>query len=454
MKRIIFLHSEFIDKNIPAVINYFDQNKPKETSPFYDYINLYRDKFENDGYIFEFKDILDYNSKQLNQIYVFDLMRSIFKNCVYELSSSTIEQLKNNNIPILFYFASEGFEFETYFWIDFIQKQLTELGLEKNLKFLFFGTGRSTQYFYEKHIEKFSDQELRNKYNNLPKFGKDFFELSHRSKMTRCFGIDWFEHFFWSNWRYTEYYTNKRFHETLSKIATVENKNKNFVCLNRNLRYQRLALVSELCRHNLQIGNHITLTGGSEIPNPLSNECQKVRSHILQDTKKIRYFNKFIENYKPIKSMFFQETDNYRYLSIPPLEYYYDTFYELVTETEVGENTLFLTEKILKPIALYQPFLLFGNPFSLKYLRSLGYETFPEMFDESYDEEKSLNKRFNMIIQQVLEFRNLSRAKKANRYRSVIHKLRHNKKLFDKRMEGMTHKITIDALDQILKIIN
>ena len=452
MKHITFLYNEFINETTPAVINYLREDKAKEIAPFFKYINDYSECFEDDGYYFNFKDITDYDVNKTNQIYVFDLMRSIFNRCVNDLSESTLKLLRDHQIPMLFYFPSEGFEFEYYLWIDYIQKQLTEQGLDKNLKFLIFGTGYLTQQFYDAHIEKFSHQEARDIVIEQEWLDKDFFDMSHRSKFTRCFGVNFFEHFHYEKLKDSSYYNSKKYQKQLAKILDTEYKNKNFVCLNRNLRYHRLALISELCRHGLHTSNHVTLIGGTMLE-PGTGECWKVEEYILKDSLRRSHFNKFVKNFKPLTSLYVKDSGLHNDLFLPPIRYYQDTFYSLITETEVSDNTLFLSEKILKPMSFYHPFLLLGTPFSLKYLRSLGYETFPEFFDESYDEEKQLDKRFDMVMQQVLEFQKLKRIKKVRKFNSIIDKLQHNKKLCDERMFRSNYTITVESLDDILKII-
>jgi hypothetical protein len=44
-----------------------------------------------------------------------------------------------------------------------------------------------------------------------------------------------------------------------------------------------------------------------------------------------------------------------------------------------------LTEKTFKPIALGMPFVIVGTRGSLEYLRSYGFRTFGDIWDESYD---------------------------------------------------------------------
>ena len=43
------------------------------------------------------------------------------------------------------------------------------------------------------------------------------------------------------------------------------------------------------------------------------------------------------------------------------------------------------------------PFLLVTHPGTLRHLRSIGFETFPEWFDEAYDDIDNDAERFNAI---------------------------------------------------------
>lgn len=79
-----------------------------------------------------------------------------------------------------------------------------------------------------------------------------------------------------------------------------------------------------------------------------------------------------------------------------------DCFVNIVTETLFDDQSIFLTEKTYKPIYLCQPFIIFGNPNSIKKLKKLGYKTFDKWWDESYDCEMDINKRFKKIV-SILE---------------------------------------------------
>ena len=75
-----------------------------------------------------------------------------------------------------------------------------------------------------------------------------------------------------------------------------------------------------------------------------------------------------------------------------------DCFFNIVTETLFDDQSIFLTEKTYKPIYMCQPFIIFGNPHSLKKLKELGYKTFDKWWDESYDDEMDVNLRFQKIV--------------------------------------------------------
>ena len=89
--------------------------------------------------------------------------------------------------------------------------------------------------------------------------------------------------------------------------------------------------------------------------------------------------------------------------SVDPVKHFYDdSLINIVTETYFFNNIIHITEKTYKPIAFMQPFILLGAAGSLQHIRSMGFKTFGEYWDESYDLEKDDKKRFKMIL-DILE---------------------------------------------------
>lgn len=62
------------------------------------------------------------------------------------------------------------------------------------------------------------------------------------------------------------------------------------------------------------------------------------------------------------------------------------SFCHIVTETVYESSRVHLTEKTFKPVVLQQPFLLVAPRHSLRYLQSYGFQTFSDVWDESYDD--------------------------------------------------------------------
>lgn len=82
-------------------------------------------------------------------------------------------------------------------------------------------------------------------------------------------------------------------------------------------------------------------------------------------------------------------------------ELFLNSCINLVTETSFDLNELFISEKILKPILNYQPFIVFGPVNYLKKLKSYGFKTFSDFWDESYDDIVDHVDRIESLISLV-----------------------------------------------------
>lgn len=129
-------------------------------------------------------------------------------------------------------------------------------------------------------------------------------------------------------------------------------------------------------------------------------------------------------------------------------EWYDNTWYSLVVETTQNPGTWFMTEKVFKPIAYYHPFLVFGQEGILKRLQQIGFETFPEIFDESYDQESDNQRRLEMVCKQVKWF---DRSKTLQPI--VKEKLRYNHdRFFDRNL--VIDSIQKELIEPLLSFIN
>ena len=111
---------------------------------------------------------------------------------------------------------------------------------------------------------------------------------------------------------------------------------------------------------------------------------------------------------------------------ISGVKFYENSYFNIVTETFFYEDSLFISEKIFKPILFKQPFLVYSSPFTLKELHKLGYKTFSKIIDESYDLEKDNLKRRGMIESEIKKLCSLSLDELHDVYLSLSDVYEHN----------------------------
>ena len=113
-------------------------------------------------------------------------------------------------------------------------------------------------------------------------------------------------------------------------------------------------------------------------------------------------------------------------------KYYHESYVDLVSETHCElYGDVFLTEKSFKPMAHGLPFVLNASRSSLSQIRGLGYETWPELFDESYDHMPASMDKIAAVGDQIVAF--CHEPERVNRVKTdpeVRAKLEHNQRVF------------------------
>ncbi len=134
----------------------------------------------------------------------------------------------------------------------------------------------------------------------------------------------------------------------------------------------------------------------------LQDHCQTTLNAIDPESK-IHYskHNFTNPNFVPSNEVekFFQRTTSPGNCSADfVLEDYEQTDIEIVLETLFDDDRWHLTEKILRPIACSQPFVLASTMGSLEYLRGYGFKTFDSVWSEDYDLIQDPVKRLQAIV--------------------------------------------------------
>jgi hypothetical protein len=83
-------------------------------------------------------------------------------------------------------------------------------------------------------------------------------------------------------------------------------------------------------------------------------------------------------------------------------------FLHVVSETVYYSKKLHLTEKVFKPIVIKQPFVLLAAPGNLDYLKSYGFKTFSNYWDESYDSIEDPGQRMAAVIKILENLKSMS----------------------------------------------
>jgi len=81
--------------------------------------------------------------------------------------------------------------------------------------------------------------------------------------------------------------------------------------------------------------------------------------------------------------------------------FWYDSTFCTVAVETTQSHTVFVTEKTCKPLAYFHPFMALGAPGTLAFLKKLGYETFENIFDETYDTAPALDTRLKIISRNL-----------------------------------------------------
>jgi hypothetical protein len=107
-----------------------------------------------------------------------------------------------------------------------------------------------------------------------------------------------------------------------------------------------------------------------------------------------------------------------------------DSLVYVPTETVYFGRRQHITEKTFKAIALEMPFVLVAPAGSLEYMREYGFQTFADVFDESYDTETDDIKRIERVTQLLKELDTLTVQERQAIHRACLPIVEHNYRHF------------------------
>ncbi len=130
---------------------------------------------------------------------------------------------------------------------------------------------------------------------------------------------------------------------------------------------------------------------------------------------------------------------------IVPIQLYNQTAYSIIAETHADNRYSCFTEKIFKPILAQRLFIVFSGWKYLENLRSLGFRTFDNVIDESYDQIYNDDERWAAAFEQVKRLCNMDQLEVLEK---ISEQVQHNYNLV------MDTKWQTDHFPPVQQIIN
>jgi hypothetical protein len=195
---------------------------------------------------------------------------------------------------------------------------------------------------------------------------------------------------------------------TTKTLNTLQEKKytKKFLNLNRRWRPHRPLFVALLKVNDLLDQGHVSMAPADD--NQDWDKAWDMISHLEPDLIPHK------DNLATIPDLYLDTREmhiNQVALTDSTDQYYLDSYFSVVSETnfykEYGPG-LFLSEKVFKPVSRRHPFLVLARPYTIKKFKELGYHSFNEIIDESYDNEFDDRKRMMMVLEETKRLCNLS----------------------------------------------
>lgn len=219
------------------------------------------------------------------------------------------------------------------------------------------------------------------------------------------------------------------------KQVNTQERSKKFTCLNRMDKPFRKLFAASLWYHGLTNDAYFSYTGMRYQKEYLETVKDPVYKWDKWWNETGLLFNNF-DMHVPFTCDALTDAEHNNHKLIDK-KFYSDAYWNFVVETHFNKHNLFLTEKTFKPILNMQPFIIVGAPGSLKLLRELGYETFGEWIDESYDKIKNDEERMHVCFEIAYELASMSHSEHITMMKEMIPVLAHNQQVF---LESKKHR--------------
>ena len=336
--------------------------------------------------------------------------------------------LKESNIDVTVKHTDEAREGAWYpvtvSWFDFTLdylELLNPLVFKNNLKIVFFYQEADNPQHIDKRIRELCDQH--NYYNVAFVSG---------NSVADQYEYTWY-------WPEVEYMYQRSVDFTKVPMAHFKRRSKHFTALCRIDKLERRIFMSNLWKKGLNKNGYFSY-------------CQEqLDQH--NDYSGVDLYDEFLAGQDQLGQEFIQagpffvdnltSTERNDY-SVNVDHLYTDSYVNFVLESFInidGSGGQSITEKTWKPIAFMQPFICVAEHNHLKHLHELGYHTWDNIIDESYDDIENTQERFEAVIALAQDLSEIDRDTLHDMYTSCQGRLLWNRITIENEVNNRLKKL-------------
>lgn len=297
------------------------------------------------------------------------------------INDDVLSDIKNNKCKIVFYMDDDGKwgEKVPYFYNDDTLDILNQWVIKNNFT--------KEQVYFLSHNCFLEPTDKKNKFTPI-----SCSNLQYTSNISNHHQR---KYPLYVNYHHCGFITEDSFTYDFNKIEKI------FLSYNKNIGPHRFYFMYSLLKNNL-INDFLY----SFVENNTDEDCvDKINNYLTDKSKKILDAN-IIEKINSIigSEIISKNPNKFKgdyYGQYLQLEDYEKTFMSVVTESNVGTNTIYFSEKTIKCLLTRHPFILISSPYSLKKLKEFGFKTFDKWWDESYDNCEHFIDRIDKITEII-----------------------------------------------------
>lgn len=377
---------------------------------------------EKSSYSYSMVNIKDISRDNVNWLVVepSDIDHSfVVENCLTALTDDSLDAIRSGAVMLVIYYAYEAFPFAYREFMSTLERSLAYLRIPPSRVVLVFG-----------------DEKVRDNYCQYADTHMLYYRWNEEHLIS-------FQHFEIEFYHYVHNLLKDPAVASQEIVSCQESirlqyRPNTFLCLNGGGRKHRRYFLAEMFRTGIH--KHALVSYLRKYEEPV-NQAVYLRSDDPKYREKVKFHDEWGRSVERLV-LPDDNPDGQWHNRGMIASHYSDTYFSIVTETFPDRPCFFLTEKVFKPIINLHPFVIVGAPKSLKQIKRLGYETFPEIFNESYDDIESDGERMDFIISDIVRVMN-NKTALHKKYCSVWDKLKHNRQIF-------LNKTFTDEVDELV----